>query len=173
MMGNRIVIPTRPLVLPKTGQTTSYDTGDDGHYEAGSPMTTRFQATGDGTVLDRATGLEWPAEPAASPGAPFNGTMTWAAALAACEALSYAGRSDWRLPNRYELASLINGESAAPMIYSGFFTLYSTYYWTSSTEGLVDTAATYAVGFNIGAVYPFAKSGSRYAIPVRGGIVNG
>lgn len=36
--------------LPKTGVTTSYFTGDDGYFQAGSPLA-RFVDRGDGTVL--------------------------------------------------------------------------------------------------------------------------
>jgi len=55
---NDILIPTRNL-LPQTGQITSYRDHDDGYYEAGLPGADRFVDNGDGTVLDRATGLTW------------------------------------------------------------------------------------------------------------------
>ncbi len=49
--------------LPRTGQTTSYANGDDGYFEAGSPRATRFVDNGNGTVSDRATGLQWVKQP--------------------------------------------------------------------------------------------------------------
>lgn len=45
--------------LPKTGQTASYATGDDGYYQDGLDVTPRFLDNGDGTVTDRATNLMW------------------------------------------------------------------------------------------------------------------
>jgi hypothetical protein len=49
--------------LPRTGQTTSYYAGDDGTKQAGvRPFSTRvaeFINLGNGTIFDRATGLQW------------------------------------------------------------------------------------------------------------------
>jgi hypothetical protein len=53
------------------------------------------------TVMDNLTGLVW------ARNANLGGTMTWSNALAYCESLTYGGHSDWRLPNRLELHSLI------------------------------------------------------------------
>jgi hypothetical protein len=47
------------LWLPRTGQVTSYATGDDGYFQAGNPRATRFIDNGNGTISDRATGLMW------------------------------------------------------------------------------------------------------------------
>lgn len=49
--------------IPKTGQTTSYKTGDDGTYQAGSKANPRFVDNGDGTISDRVTRLMWVKEP--------------------------------------------------------------------------------------------------------------
>ena len=49
--------------LPKTGQTTSYQDGDDGYYEKGSASTPQFVDNGDGTISDKATGLMWIKQP--------------------------------------------------------------------------------------------------------------
>jgi hypothetical protein len=56
---------------------------------------------GNGTVTDTGSGLMW--QKATAPG-----TYTWQAALSYCENLSLAGHSDWRLPNRNELESLVD-----------------------------------------------------------------
>ena len=49
-----------PAGVPKTGQTTSYATGDDGDLERGVELVTpRFTDNGDGTVADNQTGLIW------------------------------------------------------------------------------------------------------------------
>jgi len=44
-------------LMPATGQTTSYGTGDDGDVEAGAPLA--YTDNGDGTVTDTNTGLMW------------------------------------------------------------------------------------------------------------------
>jgi hypothetical protein len=49
-----------PADLPKTGQTTSYSTGDDGDLERGVAWPSpRFTDNGNGTVKDNLTGLIW------------------------------------------------------------------------------------------------------------------
>ncbi len=68
--------PDGSINLPKTGQTTSYATGDDGDLEMGVAWPpTRFSASGD-CVTDNLTGLMW-AKKANLP----NGTKTWQQAL--------------------------------------------------------------------------------------------
>ena len=89
--------------LPKTGQTTSYAIGDDGDLEKGVAWPSpRFADNGDGTVTDNLTGLMWD-----QTGDRF-GMRTWAQALSDVNGLSFAGHSDWRLPNVNELRSLAN-----------------------------------------------------------------
>ena len=46
--------------IPKTGQTTSYETGDDGELEKGVLWPDpRFTDNGNGTATDKLTGLIW------------------------------------------------------------------------------------------------------------------
>lgn len=54
---------------------------------------------GDVVVTDSTTGLMWQKTYTAK---------TWQTALKYCEDSTYAGYTDWRLPNKNELASLIN-----------------------------------------------------------------
>ena len=95
----------------KTGQTISFATGDDGHYQAGVPVPNpRFTDNGDGTVTDNLTRLTWLKD------AGCLGQQTWADALplantladgnVACGLADGSAEGDWRLPNRNELASL-------------------------------------------------------------------
>ena len=52
--------------LPKTGQLTPYVDYDDGYYQKGYPLAgfgSRFANLGDGTILDRATGLQFVKQP--------------------------------------------------------------------------------------------------------------
>lgn len=108
--------------LSKTGQTTTYATGDDGDLQKGVAWPIPRFANPDGTmpltdsvVADRLTGLMWtrdgnaPGPASCSPAT----TKTWNDALNYVTCLntnSYLGYRDWRLPNINELESLINAE---------------------------------------------------------------
>lgn len=136
--------------LPKTGQTTVYQANDDGTFQAGwwrgrtvSGNKTRFLSktiSGDAIVVDRATGLIWPKDLA---GAGGNNTtaLTWSEAITWAAALSFAGFTDWRLPNIIELLSIGDFEKAAsPRIYS-IFDNPPGYLWSSTTyKGLITSA---------------------------------
>ncbi|MEO9528435.1 DUF1566 domain-containing protein [Roseibium sp.] len=68
-----------------------------------------YSDTGDGSVLDNNTGLLWQKTPKFA-------RLQYAEALAYCEALEIAGRSDWRVPSIKELYSLADfrGELLKP-----------------------------------------------------------
>lgn len=71
----------------------------------------RFHLTGE-TVLDNLTGLVWSRD--ANPGV-F--PLTWQEAIDRITELNregFAGYSDWRLPNRRELHSLISYQAKKP-----------------------------------------------------------
>jgi hypothetical protein len=99
-------------VLPKTGQITSYQAGDDGDYEAGwwrkrlnANNKTRFvlkTIAGDNVICDYATRLMW------LPKAQDQMIINWSNAIIWAEGLSWAGFSDWRLPNIFELVAVHN-----------------------------------------------------------------
>ena len=63
--------------------------------------TNQFVNNGNGTITDNATGLMWMQND--------NGTgLTWEDALSYAENLTYAGYSDWRLPDTKELQSIVD-----------------------------------------------------------------
>ncbi|MBP5434556.1 DUF1566 domain-containing protein [bacterium] len=84
-----------------------------------------FTTSSDGNIVtDNRTGLMWQKE--------YVTKSRKDETLKYCEDLTYAGYSDWRLPNKHELASLVNYEkSASP--YSYFPGMPSNYFWSSST----------------------------------------
>jgi hypothetical protein len=97
----------------------------------------RFTANGDGTVTDRATGLIWKqcAEGLSGADCLTGGatTFTWQQALQHAEAAVFAGSSLWRLPNKKELASLVEQRCYLPAINSRFFpNTPSSWFWSSS-----------------------------------------
>ncbi len=160
--------------VPKTGQTTSDATGDDGDLEKGVAWPNpRFTDNEDGTVTDNLTGLIW------LNNANRFGQSTWSQALADCNSLAVDGSDltdgsiagDWRLPNIRELHSLIDFGNYGPALPGGhpFTNVQSYYYWSSTTyENNSDHAWNVFMGN--GSVYHYDKSYYYYDVwPVRGG----
>jgi hypothetical protein len=133
--------PGFPANIPKTGQQTSYATGDDGDLEWGVAWPSpRFVVNADGTVSDGLTGLDWtrdastPGPVACSPGT----TKGWQAALDHVQCLNannYLGHSDWRVANKFEMRSLADYSNSNPALPTGhpFTSVNSAIYWTSTT----------------------------------------
>ena len=85
-----------------------------------------FTDNGDGTVTDTDTGLLWQQT--------TGGSMAWEAALTYCESLTLAGHTDWRLPNRKELRSIVDYTKYSPAIDTAYFPdTLSSDYWSSTT----------------------------------------
>ena len=119
----------------------------------------------DGTVTDTETGLMW--QKATAPG-----TYTWQEALTYAEGLELpaGGYTDWRLPNRNELQTLVDYSQYNPSINSLLQTpTLSSYYWSSTTDAYY-TSNAWHVNFLNGLVYfPSDKSNSYYVRAVRAG----
>jgi hypothetical protein len=175
--------PSGPAMVPKTGQTYSCCTGDDGALKKGVVWPNpRFTDNGDGTVTDNLTGLIW------LKNADCFGTRTWLQALSDCNTLNSeecgltdgSSAGDWRLPNRFELESLLHlgfFDPAVPnTVGTGkwttgdpFINVQSLYYW-SSTTWVGNTNNAWSVHMRDGYVnYPDKSSGSGHVWPVRGG----
>ena len=165
------------ICLSKTGQTTSYATGDDGDLQTGvvwpSP---RFTDNSNETVTDNMTGLEWTKD-ANAPGPTACGlgtSKTWQGALdyvACLNTNSYFGHNDWRLPDRKELYSLVDRSKYNPAIPAGhpFTSVQSDFYWSSTTDAY-DTDGAWGVDMyycNLGTGYK--GGGIHYVWPVRSG----
>lgn len=154
--------------VPKTGQTVSEVDYDDAYYLKGYPaIGDRFTNNGDGTITDNGTGLMWPAD--GNGGGCFSGgTKNWADAITFCEGLTFAGHSDWRLPNVKALMSIVDYGEYSPAIDETFFSnTQSDYYWSSTTY-VDDTDLAWYVNFIYGSVYPDGKASSYYVRCVRG-----
>jgi hypothetical protein len=162
-----------PALVPRTGQTTSFATGDDGFYQAGIPVPSpRFTDNSDGTVTDNLTGLIW------LKNANCFGMRTWLDALSDVNGLnngecgltdgSLAG--DWRLPNYNELTSLQDLGTFNPALPAGhpFTNFVASFYWSSTTFAF-DTIAAWLVFFDTGGVNVSSKTLNNFVTAVRGG----
>ncbi len=69
------------------------------------------------------------------------GTATWEDAIAACENLDFAGKTDWRLPNVTELFSIIDITQEEKKINCTFFPNARSYYWSSTSYNFNPTLA--------------------------------
>ena len=115
---------------------------------------------GDGTLTDARTGLMWIKA--------THGPVNWDTALNHCETLTFAGYSDWRLPNRHELQSLADYRfihpASDPALIPG---LESSGHWSSSTYAIA-TGHAWNVNMEHGGVYYPQKSENHYIRAVRG-----
>lgn len=91
----------------------------------GSESDPSLKDNSDSTVTDNVTGLMWQQQE--------GGNMDWEAALAYCEGLSLAGYSDWRLPNKNDLQSIVDYSRINPALNTLFFTVSASHYWSSTT----------------------------------------
>jgi len=177
-------IPWIKAFVEKTGQTTFYETGDDGDLVEGFEWPDpRFTDNKDGTVTDNLTGLIW------LKNANCFGPKNWYDALGECNGLadgdcgltdgSVAG--DWRLPNVRELQSLIhyglnypalsNTDGTGQWLEGDPFTAveyFSATYWSSTTSSYLPSFVWFMEIGN-GYVGTRGKTDSTYVWPVRGG----
>jgi hypothetical protein len=131
-------------VVLKTGQTTSYATGDDGNLQIGTARS--YTDNSDGTITDNARGLTWQKCSRGLSGltcASGSATTTdWTTAGNYCNGLSLASKT-WRLPTVQELGDLIDYSQSSPSINITFFpnTIIASYYWSSTTYATTTTFA--------------------------------
>lgn len=164
--------------LPRTGQTLCYQgggqlmscagSGQDGEWRAGKAWSGSRFIVGSVCIVDGLTGLIWTKES-------FNlaGLQSWQGALDFVVTLNSGGgtcgRTDWRLPNRTELMSLLDRSRTDPALPVGhpFGDVPSTPYWSSSTfAGAVSRA--WRVDMYRGAVGDAAKTTAGCVWPVSG-----
>jgi len=169
-----------PAPIAKTGQTTSYETGDDGALQKGvTSPSPRFNDNADGTVTDNLTGLVW------LQNTNCFGINNWATALSnsnslangACGLTDGSTAGDWRLPNEKELHSLVDLAYSTPALSnaaqtgqwtegSAFFSVQSSYYWSSTTYAS-NTDGAWRISFLNGYVSNDLKTNTNFVWPVR------
>ena len=173
-----------PATVEDTGQQGCWDasgnsiacsgTGQDGELQRGvSWPAPRFTDNGDGTVTDKLTGLIW-----LKTANCLMATKKWEDALSEANSLMSGEcgltdgslATDWRLPNRNELLSLLDLGETSPTLPSGhpFTNVVLGNYWSSSSFVPGPTAAWYVAMSNGGSFWAL-KTVSNYVWPVRGG----
>lgn len=163
---------------PASGQRCCYSltgdeidcrgSGQDAEFKAGAPWPhDRYAVHFNGQVQDRLTGLYWSADanPAEYP-------LTWVEALDAVAQLNrdnYLGANDWRMPNRRELRSLVDHQTARPPLPYGhpFRNVFSGWYW-SSTSYAGNPAHAWYVHMDGARMFYGGKDQSFLLWPVRG-----
>ncbi|RLD09135.1 MAG: hypothetical protein DRI44_09225 [Chlamydiae bacterium] len=126
---------------------------------------TRFTVDStDSNVYDNLTGLMWTKDANLHQG-------NWTNAINYCTSLVYGGYSDWRLPNRKELFSLVDFSKYLPCLPLGhpFSAVQASRYWSSSTRAFDDSGHAWVVYMDIGGAHYFDKTNSYYVWPVRAG----
>ena len=100
--------------------------------------------SGDAMVFDSSTKLYWQKDSGKA--------ETWKEALSYCENLEYAGFSDWRLPNKNELVTLIDHSKLGSDVVSSFPGMKADVFWSSTSAGeykwVVDMTDGTAYTFN-------------------------
>ena len=177
--------------LMKTGQTTSYRTGDDGDLESGratsftvlpsnNPFgnTNRFTDELGGSTYTNNIVIDW---------STYNGTnvlgirrtqnaadITWSAAIDAALALSIGTfTSGWRLINRNEYNNFWNGESSLGLNYSPLNITPIGQLWFSNTVQAGTTLAWASTSYGQLAYYGKTASVNHRFIPCRTFTVTG
>jgi len=136
----------------------------------GQAHSTILVDNGDQTISDRKTGLRWQkcsygqSGNDCSEGSAIK--VTWTAALSYCETQigtfgNFAGYSDWRLPNRNELESIVDDtKSIGPAIDTVKFPNAEwSYHWTSTSRAL-DLSSAHMVSPYGGQVSESGKASS-------------
>jgi hypothetical protein len=146
-----------------------------GEDEAATPDDA-FELPRDGTVIHSRTGLQWAQ---CALGQSWSRdfctgqatSMTWDQANAAIDALNrsgeLAGYTDWRLPSRTELESIVETCREAPAINENIFpnTPWAGF-WTRSLD-TGDPATAWFVGFYGGLTFDYSRAAGYRVRPVR------
>ncbi|MCO7069406.1 DUF1566 domain-containing protein [Vibrio cholerae] len=155
-------------------QASSLCAGSENTAITATTPSADFSDNGDGTVTHHKTGLIWQR---CSLGQSWDGTdctgsataFNWQQALAAATQHTLAGFSDWRLPNKNELASIVEYRCYQPAInHQQFPNTPSAWYWSSSPDAYNSDDAWY-VYFNVGYVGSYDKSDNGHVRLVRAG----
>ena len=164
--------------------TISFNYGETSNTSQYNPLircvrgdqTTRgaYVDNNNGTITDRSTGLTWQQNTAdtnndgsiTSEHYPAGDEKKWPDALAWCETSTFAGYSDWRLPNVRELFSLVDTTTYDPSIHYTFQCEVDSY-WSATGK---DNSYVWVVNFNSGNTDQLGESNYSLLRCVRDGL---
>ena len=164
--------------LIKTGQTTSYRTGDDGDIEAGRATsftvlasnnpwgnTNRFTDTAGGQTYANNIRIDWSTYDGSTVLGYYQLSTsllyTWNQAIDWAVALSTAGfTSGWRIPNINELMNIMNWGLSANLNYAPF-SIATLSHWTSTTNNNDTASALIILSNSTNPLLNYAKILSR------------
>jgi len=125
------------------------------HIRTTAPTSRYTVNVGQGLVLDKQTGLMWKrcSEGQSGTNCAIGAVVNfdWGTALSRAAGSTYAGYTDWRLPNTKELESLVEYQCSLPAINLAVFpNATSDVHWSSSPDAFSSYTA-WAVNFGYGA----------------------
>lgn len=198
LLRKAVDLPVSDLVCPAggilaTGQVTCYDaaaseidcagTGQDGDVRAGAAR--EFSDDGEGMIADAVTNLVWETLSDDDSIHDKDHRYTWTSTVSKVGTLNeecFGGHGDWRLPNVFELESLVHHGVQNPAAYPEFddgcaaectvLTCSCTAaapYW-SSTSYVADPSRAWSVSFADGDSAAEDKTVELRARAVRGGV---
>lgn len=162
------------ISLPRTGQSVSYVSSDDGSIQDGVIWgSARFADNGNGTISDSMTGLVWLKNANCFVASTWNTALTLATNLSSsqCGLTDGSQSGNWRLPNQNELRSLIDYSTFSPALSTAhpFQYVQNTTYWTSTSPFPMSSKA-WAISLYSGDTNLYGMSTQMPVWPVRGGI---
>jgi hypothetical protein len=186
-------VPGPHFPLPDTNQRQCYDAaaavtcpspgqpfhgqdaqvGWDTTHAATERFTRDLTVSAQPVVTDNVTALVWQGCTLGLSGddcaTGFVAKASWDDQLASCDSLTWGGHDDWRLPDPYELQTLVNCDTATPpgIDTTVFPATPLDWFWSSSSS--VQSSWAWTVQFAFGVVASDVKANSRSARCIRGG----
>jgi hypothetical protein len=143
------------MTCPPEGQPLS---GQDAQFPGRNPA---CQDNGNQTISDGNSGLMWMKSDDGVP-------RKWRDAIDYCNGLDFAGHSDWRLPKRFELDSIVDYGRSHPAL-DPIFDCQASFYW-SLDPYKDDPIYAWGILFNDGGDHWLDKNNKYYVRCVRGKI---
>ena len=151
------------LYIDSAGKTSRFSVrctrGDSSPFVESKPESGRFRIinlNGREMISDSVSGILWQNS--------YSKEYEWTDALVYCERSDYAGFSDWRMPNLYELTSLINYQYERLAEFPLTETIsseYNTGFWSSTTNPFPEDPTAYGMDLKTGLNINLHKSQKR------------
>jgi hypothetical protein len=178
--------PDYPCVQTTAPGYTCQGQFADWPMPGGAAVAASYDTSMAGIVVDKVTGLTWQRFLPGSAdlaGDKYVGCVkasgaqdsicTWVQAKAYCSSLVLSGYSDWRLPSKIELESIMDSATTSPAIdHAAFPNTPSVMFWTSSTWRDSLSGNAYTVYFVNGDTAYQGKTAANAVRCVRGGVVS-